>query len=1030
MNKKSDDFANIAAGGINTKGKDLYRPEPENITIKPLPMSVTFEENRIIFPQKMSTKEELTEELERWKEKYKPFLSRQAPGIKNYREKTELVEFEWKIEEAADRKNVGNIFSGEKKWEKVTIPHFGEPLGKAVTYYRTEFDIREVKETEAAFIHFDGVDYEAHVFVNQHYLGSHEGFFAPFEFDMTPFIKEGKNQLVVKVENDFVLQGSYEAGSSERIFGDKIYAATGPGYDDPAEGWHHCPPGMGIYQDVYIEIRSRSFIQDIFVRPLPEENKAEAWIEAFKCDPGAEQNTLKLSLYGRNFKETIFEDRVYIPTTSLEVGMGDTFTKANLTASGEIDKPSYLFMEKGLNYFKIPFDLENYKEWNPETPYLYELQVKLVDPRGNIIDERQQSFGMRSFTMDVESTPKGGMYLNGEFIKLRGANTMGNEQQCVMKGDYDQLLEDLLLARICNMNFLRLTQRPVQDIVYEYCDMLGLMTQTDLPLFGVLRTNQFAEAIRQTEEMEKIVRKHPCNIMVSYINEPFPNAFNKPHRFLNRTDLMAFFEAADIAVKINNPDRVIKHVDGDYDPPSESLPDNHCYTTWYNGHGVDKGELHKGYWIPVKKDWYYGCGEYGAEGLDPIDVMRKYYPKSWLPQSADEEVTWSPNSIVRAQTGNFHYFFYESQNKLEDWIEESRNYQEKATKLMTEAFRRNKNVVTSAIHLFIDAFPSGWMKVIMDVDRNPKPAYFAYRDALTPLMVSLRTDKYSYASGDKASVEVWLCNDTPKAFHNAKLYYEVLLEDKLISSGEKIVSIDPSDSRYYGSIEFDVPQAEGKLEVKAAILDKEDVLHDNVVSLKVYKNQEMTPRGKISIIGNSNKAKQLVEDNNLKLSSLDEINEQDLILIDDMASYLNQKEEIDKKVNQGAKLILLELDPGEYEVADTAVKVKQSGMLPLHFVARNTGHELVKGFEKDSFSDWFDPEFDRITPILENTFTSSEFTPILTSGNTNDKGEWGKVIAAGEYSYGKGKVIICQVKLAGRTGTNPVAYEFTRRLFK
>jgi hypothetical protein len=38
---------------------------------------------------------------------------------------------------------------------------------------------------------------------------------------------------------------------------------------------------------------------------------------------------------------------------------------------------------------------------------------------------------------------------------------MGHEQQCVMRGDFNQLVEDLLLAKVCNMNFLRLTQRPV-----------------------------------------------------------------------------------------------------------------------------------------------------------------------------------------------------------------------------------------------------------------------------------------------------------------------------------------------------------------------------------------------------------------------------------------------------------------------------------------------------------------------------------------------------------------------------------------
>ena len=43
------------------------------------------------------------------------------------------------------------------------------------------------------------------------------------------------------------------------------------------------------------------------------------------------------------------------------------------------------------------------------------------------------------------------------------------------------------------------------------------MLQTDLPLFGSLRPNLFAEGVKQAGEMERLVRNHPSNIMVTYI---------------------------------------------------------------------------------------------------------------------------------------------------------------------------------------------------------------------------------------------------------------------------------------------------------------------------------------------------------------------------------------------------------------------------------------------------------------------------------------------------------------------------------
>lgn len=240
------------------------------------------------------------------------------------------------------------------------------------------------------------------------------------------------------------------------------------------------------------------------------------------------------------------------------------------------------------------------------------------------------------------------------------------------------------------------------------------------------------------------------------MNEPSPNAGNEPHRHLIRTEMEDFFKACDIIVHLTNPDRVIKHIDGDYDPPCESLPDNHCYTMWYNGHGIDIGMLHRGYWMNVKPGFYYGCGEYGVEGLDFENVMRECYPAEWITDPFD------PARIIDAQTANFYYFFYDEQDSMASWISESQKFQAFGVRAMTEAFRRDNRMITNAIHLFIDAWPSGWMKTIMDCRRQPKPAYFAYRNALEPVMLSLRTDRFTYYCGEQISIEAISAMNTHK----------------------------------------------------------------------------------------------------------------------------------------------------------------------------------------------------------------------------------------------------------------------------
>jgi len=816
-----------------------------------------------------------------------------------------------------------------------------------------------------------------------------------------------------------------------RYGGDKLYAATGLGYDEPQIGWHHCPPAMGIYQDVYIEARPRVFVHDIFVRPLPDEKKAEAWVEVYNCDIEPKDISINISLYGQNFEKTVLENFIYKPISSREIGIGDSCNETKLRAEGLIDKPVKMFTEKGMNFFKIAVDVEDMRWWEPDTPWLYQLHVKLIDENNEIVDNGKRQFGMRSFTIDTENVPKGTFYLNNRKIRLRGANTMGHEQQCVAKKDWEQLTDDLLLAKICNMNFLRLTQRPVQQEIYDYSDRLGLMTQTDLPLFGVLRRNQFCEAVRQAEEMEKIVRSHPCNIVVSYINEPFPNADNKPHRHLVRKELMDFFKTADIVVKMNNPDRVTKHVDGDYDPPSDTIPDNHCYNIWYNGNGVDIGKLNKGYWLHVKPDWNYGCGEFGAEGLDPVSVMRKYYPKEWLPQNEEEEKEWTPNNIIGAQTGKFHYCFFETPKTLEEWVRASREYQGKAVKFITEAYRRDARMVTFAIHLFIDAFPSGWMKTIMDVERRPKPAYFAYREALTPLMANLRTDRYKYFTGDDVKIETWICNDTNKIPEKAQVKYYAEMDGNIILKGAEAAMIPECSSKYQGTVQFKAPDVCERKNVKVRLaITKEngEVLHDTEIDIEIFPQLEIETKKKVYIVGaEEGNAAELAKEAGLKIT--EQVGKADIILVDDYERYANDKLRITEAVEEGARIIFLMLPEGIYELCGSIAKVKFSSMLPIHLASRDTGHDIVKGFKPNDFNQWYDQRMDYITPIIFNTFTSEEFTPVLTSGNTNEHGEWEKVLAVGEKNVGKGKAYLCQVSLNDRITANPICKMFVARLF-
>ena len=995
----ADQFALIATAQPADRTEGLVEPEPPVLPDIFLPVEPAAGREFFTPLPARDTPEAVRADLDALKKTFAPFMHRLAPPLPMERPKISLDMFSWQV--GTDAESFSSALAGEGSWETVKIPHYGGPLGRAVTYYRREFELpADFAAPGAVFLCFKGVDYKAHAFVNGDYRGSHEGFFAPFEFEITKALHPGINTLVVKVEND-AIQLANDAGGQ----GDKIYACTGPGYDDPEVGWHHCPPGMGIYQAVWIEARAPQHFHDLFIRPRREEGLLDLTFEVWNCTPGNEPVEVSFSLFGRNFEAAVCADQKL----------------AGINPAGP-----------GVNFYRVTVNASGLRDWEPDAPWLYELHAELRSADGKLLDAASRHFGVRSFKLDEESTPKGRLYLNGREIRLRGANTMGHEQQCVMRGDFGQLAEDILLAKVCNMNFLRLTQRPVQSEIYEYCDMLGLLLQTDLPFFGVVRRNTVCEAVRQAGEMERLVRNSPANIMVTYINEPFPNAKEMPERHLQREEMHRFFECADRVIRLENPDRVIKPVDGDYDPPCASLPDNHCYNIWYNGHGLDLGRLHKGYWQKVKPGWMHACGEFGAEGLEAESLMRARYPREWLPWTPEEEKTWSPNSIVKAQSGRFHYMWFETAHSVGDWIAASQAHQAWGVRLMTEAFRRDNRNNSFAVHLFIDAFPSGWMKTIMDCERRPKLAFHAYREACAPLMISLRSDRDRFFSGENIPVEIWVCNDTHEVPEGARLAWRVRQGERILEGGSAPAAIARMAAAFQGIATFHAPEVmmPEPLVVEAALLDRDGrTIRSSRQTFRVHPQLPAVPSLEAVVIGQpSGKAWRLASALDLSLVDADYLASAGIILVDDLSMFADHEAEITAAVRHGAHCIFLGIDEGTHCLAGQEIEFTKCGLNSVHFANRDTGHWLVDGLEPNSVKLWFDEDLGYLSPFLHATFKADGWEPALLSGNGRWNSPWSAALATASRRDGKGCWIICQLDLHNRIKTNPVAAALASRL--
>src|SRR5487761_2185186 len=184
-----DIFARIAVDRCEARNQHLVATEPVDLlkeTFETLPLDEKAGSNAFKPLPKLATAADLREELHRKRKVMSGFLADLAPALDPSRIILSLEEFDWREETEEDRQNSTSTLAGAGQWTRVKIPHYGPPLGRAVTYYRVTFKITvETLQKGALFIAFDGVDYKAHVFINNAFLGSRDGFFAPFEFDFT-----------------------------------------------------------------------------------------------------------------------------------------------------------------------------------------------------------------------------------------------------------------------------------------------------------------------------------------------------------------------------------------------------------------------------------------------------------------------------------------------------------------------------------------------------------------------------------------------------------------------------------------------------------------------------------------------------------------------------------------------------------------------------------------------------------------------------------------------------------------------------
>ncbi len=343
-----------------------------------------------------------------------------------------------------------------------------DPSKTGVAWYRREFTVPEAWTNQHIVIHFGAVDYRARVWLNGKPAGEHEGGYTPFEFDITDMLVTGNNAVVVRVEDP--------ADLSEIPHGKQSSTPPNP-WDDV-----DFTTVSGIWQTVWLEARPAAYIRQVHITPnLP--NKS-ALIAVTVESPTSGNLKLQLDIHAAD---------------------GHTFSQT---------QPLVFDKTNTQQTFTMSVDLAEPILWEPETPNLYNVDLKLTE-QDNSPDVLHTYFGMRSIEVSG-----GNVLLNGHPIYLRSALVQGYWPDGLYTAPSDDALRaDIALGKQMGFNGLRMHLK-IEDPRWAYwADHLGILLWNDVPC--PVKFTALARE-RLTNDLHAMIERdynHPSIVIWSPYNE-------------------------------------------------------------------------------------------------------------------------------------------------------------------------------------------------------------------------------------------------------------------------------------------------------------------------------------------------------------------------------------------------------------------------------------------------------------------------------------------------------------------------------
>ena len=366
----------------------------------------------------------------------------------------------------------------DREWRKLDVPHDWSIeqqfvndrklsahgfLPGGIGWYRKHFFVPRRDKDKMLYIQFDGVYHQSDIYINGHHLGFRPNGYVSFEYDLTPYIKFGEENIIA------------------------VRADHG---ELPSSRWYS---GSGIYRHVWLKTVDRLHV-DLW----------GTYITTPEITPTSATVQIETRVMNRNKSG----EACRIIT--------EVFTKDGKKVA---DAAEERHVPGGADFvFKQQVRVSDPKRWSVETPDLY--QVKTTLKTGSrITDHFLSDFGIRAIRWD----PDRGFFLNEENIKMKGVNLHGDGGAVGAAVPIEVWERRLSVLKDLGCNAIRCSHNPPAPEFLDLCDRMGFLV-IDEALDKWRRYGYYQKYF--TEWWEKDIhsvllrdRNHPSVVLWSVGNE-------------------------------------------------------------------------------------------------------------------------------------------------------------------------------------------------------------------------------------------------------------------------------------------------------------------------------------------------------------------------------------------------------------------------------------------------------------------------------------------------------------------------------